>query len=101
MEHWTSPVAQLVKNPPAMQKTQVQSLVEKIPWRRKWQLQYSCLENFIGRGTWGATVHGAAKESDMSEHLSKDNDSSSLELLWKLLRTYLEKEMATHSSVLA
>ena len=41
-----------------------------------------------------------AKESDISEHLSKDNDSSSLELLWKLLRTYLEREMATHSSAL-
>ena len=24
-------------------------------------LQYSCLENYIGRGTWQATVHGVAK----------------------------------------
>ena len=24
-------------------------------------LQYSCLENFMGRGTWRATVHGFAK----------------------------------------
>ena len=24
-------------------------------------LQYSCLENLMDRGTWGATVHGATK----------------------------------------
>ena len=24
-------------------------------------LQYSCLENFMGRGAWQATVHGIAK----------------------------------------
>ena len=24
-------------------------------------LQYSCLENFMGRGAWRATVHGVAK----------------------------------------
>ena len=27
-------------------------------------LQYSCLENPMNRGAWGATVHGATKESD-------------------------------------
>ena len=27
-------------------------------------LQYSCLGNPMGRGTWQATVHGVAKESD-------------------------------------
>ena len=27
----------VVKNLPAMQETRVQSLVGKIPWRRKWQ----------------------------------------------------------------
>ena len=30
-------------------------------------LQYSCLENSLDRGTWWATVHGVAKESDMTE----------------------------------
>ena len=29
-------------------------------------LQYSCLENSMERGAWQATVHGVAKESDMS-----------------------------------
>ena len=28
-------------------------------------LQYSCLENPMGRGTWQATLHGVVKESDM------------------------------------
>ena len=27
-------------------------------------LQYSCLGNTMDRGTWWATVHGVAKESD-------------------------------------
>ena len=29
--------------------------------------QYSCLGNSMDRGTWWATVHGAMKESDMTE----------------------------------
>ena len=34
--HWGSLVAQLVKNPPALQEILVQPWVRKIPWRRKW-----------------------------------------------------------------
>ena len=30
-------------------------------------LQYSCMENPVDRGAWWATVHGVAKESDMTE----------------------------------
>ena len=30
-------------------------------------LQYSCLENPTDRGGWQGTVHGVAKESDMTE----------------------------------
>jgi len=33
---WASLVAPLVKNPPAMQDTQVQSLGGEDPWRREW-----------------------------------------------------------------
>ena len=29
-------------------------------------LQYSCQENPMDRGAWRATVHGVAKESDMT-----------------------------------
>ena len=39
---WASLVAQLVKNPPAMQETPVRFLVGKIPWRWiDYSLQYS------------------------------------------------------------
>ena len=30
-------------------------------WRRKWKLQYSCLENPMDEGTWWAIVHGVAE----------------------------------------
>ena len=53
-------------------------------------LQYSCLENAMGGGAWWAIVHGVAKS-------------------WTQLSNFtftfhfhaLEKEMATHSSILA
>ena len=53
-------------------------------------LQYSCLENLMDRGAWKAAVHGVAGS-------------------WMRLSDFtftfhfhaLEKEMATHSSVLA
>ena len=32
--------------------------------------QDSCLENSMDGGAWQATVHGVAKESDMTEQLS-------------------------------
>ena len=34
-------------------------------------LRYFCLENFMDRGVWWATVHGAAKSQDMTEQLSR------------------------------
>ena len=30
-------------------------------------LQYSCLENFMDKGAWQATVHWATKSQDMTE----------------------------------
>ena len=53
-------------------------------------LQYSCLENSMDRGAWWATVHGVTK-SPMKE-------TRVLSLGWE---NPLEKEMATHSSILA
>ena len=52
-------VAQLVKNLPAMQKTQVQSLGWKDPVGEGNDnpLQYSYLENPIDKAAWQATVH--------------------------------------------
>ena len=49
------------------------------------ELQYSWLENPVDRGAWYAAAHGVA-ESDTTERLHFHA---------------LEKEMATHSSVLA
>ena len=31
-------------------------------------LQYSCLENSMGRGTWQAIIHGGCKKPDTTEH---------------------------------
>ena len=56
-------MAQRVKNPPAMQETQVHSLGwEDSPGEGNANsLQYSCLENSMDRGAWQAVVHGVAK----------------------------------------
>ena len=53
----------MVKNPPAMQETQVQTLGwEDSPGEGNDNpLQYSCLENPMVRGAWFATVHVVAK----------------------------------------
>ena len=53
-------MAQMVKNPPTMQKTWVQSLGHEDPLE-KGILQYSCLENPMDRGAWWAAVHRVAK----------------------------------------
>ena len=47
--------------------------VEKIPWRRKWPTPVFFLENPMDRGAWWATVHGIAKELDMTERLSNNH----------------------------
>ena len=53
-------------------------------------LQDSCLENPMDGGAWGATVHGVAKsQTRLSDFTFTFHFQA------------LEKEMATHSSVLA
>ena len=53
-------------------------------------LQYSCLENPMDRGAWWAAVHGVAKsQTRLSDFIFTFHFHA------------LEKEMATHSSVLA
>jgi len=62
-------VAQLIKNLPVIQDTQVQSLSGRRspgegngnPHTPHSTLQYSCLENSMDRGAWWATVHGVAR----------------------------------------
>ena len=55
--------SQMVKNPPAMQETGVQSLCWEDPLEKENgnPLQYSCLENSMDRGAWWATVQRVAK----------------------------------------
>ena len=54
-------VAQMVKNLPSMQETQVQPLGWEDPRGGHGNpLQYSCLENPMDGGAWWASVHGVA-----------------------------------------
>ena len=53
-------------------------------------LQYSCLENPMDGGAWWAAVHGVAKSRTRLSHFT-----------FTFHFHALEKEMATHSSVLA
>ena len=57
----------VIRNPPAEQ-------VGLIPgWGRapgegnSYPLQYACLENSMDRETWGMTVHGVAKNAELSD----------------------------------
>ena len=60
-------------------------------WRRQWYpLQDSCLENPMDRGAWWVAVHGVTKsQTQLSDFTFTFHFHA------------LEKEMATHSSVLA
>ena len=59
---WASLVAQIVKNPPTMQETWVQSLMGRSPGGGHGNpLQYFCLETPMDRGAWQAAAHGVAK----------------------------------------
>ena len=53
-------------------------------------LQYSCLENYMDGGAWWAAVHGVAKSRTRLSDLT-----------FTFHFHALEKEMASHSSVLA
>ena len=57
-------MAQVVKNLPAMQEMQIQSLGWEEALKKGMATHssgYSCLENSMDRGAWRATVHGVAK----------------------------------------
>ena len=78
-------------NPPAMQETQVRSLGQEDPWRRKWQPTLVFLpgeshgqRSLLGYSPWGR------KESETTERLT-----------FIFHFHALEKEMASHSSILA
>ena len=78
-----------------MQETQgmqVQSLGQEDPLEEELAtpLQYSCLENPMDRGAWWAAAHGVAKSRTRLSGFT-----------FTFHFHALEKEMATHSSVLA
>ena len=64
-------MAQLVKNLPAVQESQVQFLGQEDPGEGHGsRLQYySCLENPVDSGAWWATVHGIAKSQTQPKQL--------------------------------
>ena len=53
----------MVKNPPVMQATLVQSMGQEDPLKGGHgnPLQYSCLKNSMDRGAWQAIIHRVAK----------------------------------------
>ena len=62
-------VAQLVKNLPAVQETQIQSLGQEdaVPGERNGKpLQYSCLENPMDRGPWWMNSMGSKRVEHFS-----------------------------------
>ena len=69
------PVAQLVKNPPAMWETWVPSLGRgRSPGRGQGNpLQYSCLENPMDRGGWRAVVHRVTQSRTRLKWLSSNS----------------------------
>ena len=65
----------MVKNLPVVREMWVASI---LGWGRSSgegngnPFQYSCLGNPMDRGAWWASVHGIAKESDMTEQLNNN-----------------------------
>ena len=58
-DSWVILVAQMVRNPPVMWDTWVQSWVEKMPWRRAWQPtavflhgEYPGQRSLLGHDPW-------------------------------------------------
>ena len=58
LRHSASLIAQLVKNLPAVQKTQVRFLGQEDPLEKEMATHSSILAWSMDRGAWQATVHG-------------------------------------------
>ena len=78
------PSRSVVKNLPAKQEMWVQSLGQEDPPEEGMSTHssISCLGNPMDRGAWWTTVHGTAKELDMTEQLNNNNDGSILKLFY-------------------
>ena len=65
------PGGSVVKNLPATQETQIQSLGQKEPQEKEMATHSSILAwSPMERGAWWATVHRVAKESDRTQQLN-------------------------------
>ena len=76
------PGGSAVKNPRVTQETwetQDQSWVGKIPWRRAWRPQHSCLGNPMDRGAWSATIHRVTKSQTRLKQLGMHTGTVSWE----------------------
>ena len=79
--NWASLVVLVVKNPPvnardARNASFIPELGRSPGEGNDYPLHYSCLENFMDRGAWQATVHEVAKSRTRLKQLSthaKDN----------------------------
>ena len=73
----------MVKDPPAMQQTQVQSLGGKDPLEggHGHPLQYSCLENHHGQRSLAGYSPRGHKESDTTERPNSNNNPNSITTL--------------------
>ena len=121
-KYGASQVALVVKNPTANARNvrdpgSMPGLGRSPEGRHGNPLQYSCLENPIHRGGWWGTVRKVAKSQTRLNQLSTAqhildilfHDARHIAKSWTRLRNFtftfhfhaLEKEMATHSSVLA
>ena len=81
----------LVKDLPAMQRPEVDtgsiSSSRRSPGAGNGSpLQYSCLGNPVDREAWRVTVHGVAKELDMSEQLNNNSVDKSWEFWEQWIR---------------
>ena len=68
------PCGSVVKNPPASagDRGSIPGSGKPPGERNGNPLQYSCLGNPMDTGPWQTTVHGVAKESDMTERLNNN-----------------------------
>ena len=82
--YWASLVAQLEKNLPAVQETQVQFL----GWEDSLQREMAILENPMDRGAWLAIVHGVTSVRHNLETkllLCTDYPDSTFIAIWPVL----------------
>ena len=77
---WASLGAQMAKNLPAMQETQVQSLGQEDPWRREWMPtpvflpgEFHGQRSLAGYSPWGRKESGMTEQQTCSLNIPGDS----------------------------